>query len=180
MITAMTPEPLTGLVIRPAVAADARGIASVHVATWRVAYRGVFPDAYLAALSIDERELRWSRALARGRPELWVAENETAIIGWVAFGPSRDTEVVPRIAEIEAFYVLPACWSTGAGRQLWLAAQQRLKEQDFAAVMLWVLASNERAIRFYRAAGFERSSIPARNFTLAGVSASDVRYERPL
>jgi GNAT superfamily N-acetyltransferase len=176
----MTPEPMSGLVIRPAVAADARGIASVHVATWRAAYRGVFPDAYLAGLSVDEREVRWSAALARGRPELWVAEHEAQIIGWVAFGPSRDTEVIPRIAEIEAFYVLPSCWSTGAGRQLWLAVRQRLKEQDFAAVMLWVLAGNERAMRFYRAAGFAPSSVPPRTFTLAGVSTSDVRYERPL
>ena len=41
--------------IRAAVAADARGIAEVHVRSWQAAYRGQIPDSVLAGLSVDAR-----------------------------------------------------------------------------------------------------------------------------
>ena len=45
--------------IRPAIPADARPIAEVHVRTWQEAYRGIVPDAVLDALDVDDRERRW-------------------------------------------------------------------------------------------------------------------------
>ena len=39
---------------------DAPDIASIHVSAWQAAYRGIVPDAFLDALSVDQREARWS------------------------------------------------------------------------------------------------------------------------
>ena len=42
--------------IRLATLADARAIAELHVASWRAAYVGILPPAYLEGLSVEERE----------------------------------------------------------------------------------------------------------------------------
>ena len=42
---------------------DARGIAEVHIKTWRDAYRGQLPSAFLAGLSVDNRERMWTNEL---------------------------------------------------------------------------------------------------------------------
>lgn len=34
---------------------DASALASVHVGTWQVAYRGLLPDAYLSTMSVGAR-----------------------------------------------------------------------------------------------------------------------------
>ena len=52
------------MLVRAATIEDARAIATIHVETWRAAYAGIVPAAHLAALSIDEREVRWRSILA--------------------------------------------------------------------------------------------------------------------
>ena len=93
--------------IRPAVESDARAVAEAHVRTWQSAYRGIVPDAYLDALSSDRREIAWRESIARGSPELWVADSQSEITGWVAFGRSRDDDAAPTAGEVEAIYVSP-------------------------------------------------------------------------
>ena len=88
--------------IRPAKLIDAHAIAEVHVSTWQEAYRNIVPDKYLQSLSIDKREEQWCSSIERGNPELWVAVNGSEIVGWVAFGPSRDEGASANIGEIEA------------------------------------------------------------------------------
>src|SRR5687767_3602644 len=57
--------------IRPALPSDARAIADVHVRTWQSTYRGIVPDAYLDALSVDERGTLLRDSITRGSPEIW-------------------------------------------------------------------------------------------------------------
>ena len=135
--------------------ADARAVAEVHVQSWRAAYRDLVPQSYLDTLSVDSREKFWREAMERESPELWVAETDGGVVGWVAFGPSRDPDAAGSVGEISAIYLLPSHWSTGIGLELWLTARARLIERGFATVTLWVFAENSRAIRFYHAAGFE-------------------------
>jgi ribosomal protein S18 acetylase RimI-like enzyme len=92
--------------------------------------------------------------VTRGAPEIWVAEAEGNVAGFVSFGASRDPDSVPSTGEIEAIYVLPAYWGTGVGFALWQVAQRWLIERRFTSATLWVLKNNTRAIRFYSAAGF--------------------------
>jgi ribosomal protein S18 acetylase RimI-like enzyme len=61
------------------------------------------------------------------------------------------------------------------GRQLWSSAQARLLEQGHRQCRLWVLAQNARAIRFYKAAGFERDDSPVKTFELGGALVEEVR-----
>ena len=163
--------------VRPAAVEDALRIAEVHVSAWRAAYRGIVPSEYLDALSVTARETMWRRCLANGNPELCVAEATDGLVGWIAFGTSRDVDAPDGTGELEAIYVLPSYWSTGVGQALWKAAQKRLAQRGFRRVTVWVLADNERAIRFYRAAGFQASSAPARSIEIGQRPLPEVRYE---
>jgi ribosomal protein S18 acetylase RimI-like enzyme len=165
--------------IRLAQIADADGIATVHVRGWQAAYRGIVPDTYLDSLSIEQRASAW-RALFRGPSarEVWVADANQRLIGWVSIGDPRDDDAPTGTGELNAIYVLPEFWSSGVGRALWLRAKQRLAERGFGRATLWVLADNDRAVRFYRAAGF--SPVSERDIEIGGKLLREARYEAPI
>ncbi len=162
--------------IRRATSADARAVAEVHVESWRTAYRDLVPQSYLDTLSIDARENFWRGAIECESPELWVAEIESTVVGWVAFGASRDSDAVGLVGEISAIYVSPAHWSSGIGLKLWLTARARLIERGFERATLWVFAENARAIRFYRAAGFEPMAGAVQTHERGGKMLVEQRY----
>lgn len=167
-----------GINIRPAVLSDARAIAEVHVKTWQAAYRDIIPDEYLKTLSVDGREAVWRSSIARGTPELWVADSQSLVIGWVAFGTSRDADAAPDTGELEAIYVLPDHWSTGAGRALWQTAGVRLGQRGFSRVTLWALEDNKRAASFYRAAGFAPDLSSRKELERGSKRLWEIRYTR--
>lgn len=166
--------------VRIATLSDARAIAEVHVSSWQDAYRGLLPEAYLARLTVEKREAAWQKSIAAGTPELWVAEEQGAILGWVAFGSSRDQGASSTTGEIEAIYVLSQRWRKGVGQTLWLTARRRLIERGFSRATLWVLAENERAIRFYEKLGFAPSNCANKASERDGKQLTEVRYEAAL
>ena len=113
--------------IESATSKDCRAIAEVHVESWQHAYKGLLPEAYLASLSVAEREAMWQRVVEREPSHLVLARADNQVVGFVAFGASRDEDAPAGRSEIWAIYVKPACWSTGAGRHLWLEALQRIQ-----------------------------------------------------
>lgn len=162
--------------IRRAGAADAAWIARIHVLAWQEAYRGILPGDLLNGLSADERSAMWARILERGDTHVLVAEDGEETVGFIALGAARDEGSAPGTAEVYALYTLPARWSSGVGRALWQAGHRRLVEAGFSTAALWVLAANERAIRFYERAGFERDVEAERLADLEGCSLAEVRY----
>jgi GNAT superfamily N-acetyltransferase len=161
--------------IREATVVNANAIAEVHVASWRVAYPGILPAAYLDSLSVDARADRWHRSLAAGRPRVLIADVDNTLVGWIAFGPSRDGDKDAGWGEIEALYVLPAHWGAGVGRRLMECARRKLTEAGFTDVLLWVLAANEHARAFYSQVGFE-SDGSSRGIRIAQAPLIEVRY----
>jgi ribosomal protein S18 acetylase RimI-like enzyme len=166
--------------IRSAVVGDARAIADVHVLSWQHAYSHMLPRAFLAALSVEQREAMWSEALRIGRPSLLVAEANGQVVGFSACGPCRDENSKPTDAEVWAIYLAPSKWSMGLGRQLWLRSKEALQSQGATNISLWVVSGNERAINFYTAAGFSPEPCSAKAFELGGVQLHEVRYVRKL
>lgn len=159
---------------------DARAVAQIHVASWRAAYRDILPANLLDSLSVEQRETMWRDCIISGTPELLVAKAQGDIVGWVAFGSSRDEGAPSDGAELWAMYVAPASWATGVGRALWLRAGQRMLEQRFTTVSLWVLAENTRATKFYRAAGFSLDASSVKEIERGGRLVQEVRYARAL
>ena len=140
--------------IRRATSEDARAVAEVHVGSWRHAYRGMLPDAYLDRLSIDDREAMWRDALADDPTDVFVAEDGERVVGFASLGPSRDADASEDVGEILTIYVEPSAMGAGVGRELLRATIQALRDRTYRRATLWVLEANERARRFYEKAGW--------------------------
>jgi GNAT superfamily N-acetyltransferase len=160
--------------VRRARPADARAIAEVHVRTWQAAYRHAFPAEVLDNLSVDGRETRWRERLEEGYV-IWVAETEGGIVGFSAVGPSRTEEAA---GELYAIYVLPEAWGSGAASELMVAAKAWFAQEGYAKAMLWVLADNPRARRFYEREGWRAEG--TRIDTIRGTDVEEALYRLAL
>lgn len=162
--------------IRHAVPVDARAIAQIHVEAWRAAYAAILPEAFLASLTVSSRLAFWTQVLAEKQGDLRVAMEGDRMVGWIQTGPCRDAGAAKDDAEVWAFYVSPAAWSTGVGRELWVSARTHLLAQGHRQCHLWVLAQNARAIRFYEAAGFEGDQSSTKTFELGAAKVGELRF----
>ena len=142
--------------IREAVPTDARAIAEVHVASWQATYRGQLTDEYLDGLSVEDRLRSTRDSIERVGPgrRTWVAEEGGRVLGFAVTGSSEDADADRRTGEVYAIYLDPERVGTGAGRALFAHVVGDLRERGYLTTTLWVLESNERARRFYEAAGW--------------------------
>jgi len=162
--------------IRPAIPADAPHIARVHVESWRTAYRGLVPQSILDGLSIERRAEFWSRRLDEpGETRTWLGELDGEIVGFVATARPADPELPPDTAEIESIYLLARSRGLGFGRRLLQRATRDLVERGFASAILWVFTANERARRFYEAAGWQPDGT-AQMLDFDGTAIEEIRY----
>ncbi len=148
--------------VRRAVADDARAIAEVQVAGWWVAYRGLAPDAFLDAFTIQARTARWVELLEQGSETYVVHGGFCSVIR-----PARDGSAP---VELAALYVDPSEWRHGIGRGLLDTALPR--DED---VTLWVFAQNDRARSFYAALGFSNDDAEAVD---PGTGVLEIRMRR--
>jgi GNAT superfamily N-acetyltransferase len=164
------------VVCRPAAPADLTAIATVRIRSWQAAYRGIVPQDYLDSLSVvAEVERR------RGRPldGQHVAEAAGSVVGWLSVGPYRADEGEdvpgPSCGEVGAIYTLPEVWGRGVGRALMAYGLGELRRLGLHPVLLWVLAANERARRFYEKVGFSSDGLVV-GFEVGGATLPEVRY----
>lgn len=142
------------------------------------------PQDYLDGLDPAYRAERWRRSIAQANPQqggVLVATAATGdLIGFVAFGPSRDGDTDPRVTgEVFAIYADPDAWGTGAGRALMGAATEELARLGYADAILWVVDSNERARRFYGLAGWAEDGRRKTDGSL-GFDLTEVSYRKTL
>jgi ribosomal protein S18 acetylase RimI-like enzyme len=143
------------VLIREATLDDVPGVARIHVDTWRTAYRGLMPAAFLSGLSYADRERIWAQNLSNSarRSFLLVAEAPTGlIVGFACGGPERTRRIDYR-GELYALYVLEMFQRQGLGRALMRATATAMLEGGLESMLIWVLADNRPARRFYESMG---------------------------
>jgi GNAT superfamily N-acetyltransferase len=165
--------------LRAAPPEDAAEVAAVHVRSWQVGYRRLLPDEYLDGLRPEDRAARYTFGdTGPGVPSTMLAVERGAISGFATTGSCRDTDAASA-GELYAIYVDPDRWGLGVGRLLIAEARDCLSRQGFVEAILWVLAGNERARRFYVADGWDPDG-SRREEVVWGVTVDEVRYRRPL
>src|SRR4051812_10420949 len=135
--------------LRPAREADVPRLAAIFLRCFRDAYRGVLDDRVLDALELGALEQRWRELV--GAHDVVVAIRGDEAIGMARFGADPDDATRGHLFSL---YVDPASSGAGVGRTLLEHVSSRLAADGFARATLWVFAANERALRFYRAAGW--------------------------
>jgi GNAT superfamily N-acetyltransferase len=143
--------------VRIADQTDAEDLARVHLRSWRWAYRGLLPDAYLARLRFDALAGRWFMRLADpdAETQVRVLERRGRVEGFITFGPQRDDPTwLGHAGEVHMLYLEPSLVGRGYGAALLDRARAELAERARCFwLVLWVLARNERARRFYEEQG---------------------------
>ena len=131
-------------------AGDAPGLAEAHRAAWRYAYAGIIPGLTLERM-LARRGLAWWTAMHdRGHRALVIGRGQ-AVAGYATLGRGRTGRA--SIGEIYELYVRPEYHGCGLGRRLFAAARRELGREGLDRVIVWALADNMIACRFYTAMG---------------------------
>ena len=171
---------MSSCLIRPATLRDAKAIAQIHAAVPRVPGPNAATGALPGSLGIDRQQVFWREAIEYGEPQLQVACDGDAIVGFVGFDRCRDKGTPPSMGEIWSIYVAPSHWDQGVGLALWDAARDGLLEEGCTDVSVWIALGNERAMRFHELAGFKRELSTARTVPVDTVRVEEMRLKRKL
>jgi GNAT superfamily N-acetyltransferase len=165
------------LSIRPAEPTDAEAVAAVHVHGWHWGYRGLIPDRILDGLDVSERANGWRTIMtAENRTtSVYLAELDGVAVGFVACGPAREPDGDERTGEVYAIYQEEDAAGTGVGQALFRRAVEDLWDRGFDRAMLWVLATNTRARRFYEREGWHTDGA-TKTEDFQGFTLNEVRY----
>lgn len=134
---------------RPITTADAATVAQIHATSWRTAYRGILPDAYLDYDVEADRLAHWQHRLAEpGERDVGVlALQDNAAVGF-AFAVRDEHERWGSL--LDNLHVLPGLRGRGIGRDLLReVATQLLQAGSAAGLHLWVYEDNRDALGFY-------------------------------
>jgi len=149
---------------------EADDISRIYASSWRYAYRGIVPQAYLDGLS----ELRWSPFLAENPSKSFVLLENGEYIGTSSISPARD-ERMTGWGEIISLYLLPEYFGKGYGKVLFLNSVRELNRRGFGSIYLWVLEKNQRARSFYERLGFTYDGETI-SCEIGGKALTEVRY----
>lgn len=137
--------------VRRAETSDVEGITAVHDASWRYAYEGLIPAQELTRMIARRGPRWWLRAIRRGTAVL-VLDVGGTIAGYATLGPNRARDLAQK-GEVYELYLMPEYQGVGLGTRLFLAARKELCRHGLDSTVVWALADNEQACRFYRNAG---------------------------
>ena len=156
---------------RTARTADVPALGRLHYKAWLETYRDLLSSDYLATLSPE----RMATIFARRAPgNLYVLEGEgTELSGFVLVGHGREPDLPPRTGELCGIYLLASAQGMGYGKILFDWAVGRLQSLGYRRMAVWVLATNQRAIGFYKAMGMAPDG--KRQFVNLGGPAMEIR-----
>ncbi len=158
--------------VRRAEIEDAEAITAVHDSAWRNAYDGVIPAKELARIVARRGARWWERAIRRGTAIL-VLEVGGEICGYATVGPNRARNLAQK-GEVYEIYMRPEYQGIGLGTRLFLAARRELSRFGFDTVVVWALADNDGACRFYSNAGGQK--VARANERFGNVSLTKVAF----
>jgi ribosomal protein S18 acetylase RimI-like enzyme len=139
--------------VRAARPQDVGALANIHVTSWHYAYQGILAPHNLALTNFPRSLGRFRGYFWRGGQRhslLHVAESDAGVVGYVNSGASNDRELGAR-GEVFELYLHPDAHGEGAGRKLLSAGLWALSGYRLVPAIVWVLADNHHARRFYEA-----------------------------
>ncbi|AOV08142.1 GNAT family N-acetyltransferase [Sporosarcina ureilytica] len=158
--------------IRKAAVEDVKGIAKVHVDSWRTTYQGIVPDSYLNSLAYEEREKIWIRGIKEN--EIYIVEDESGqLVGFATGGKERTGKYNEYLGELYAIYLLEAAQGKGLGRKLFNRVVEDLQDKNLDSMLIWALADNP-ACHFYEKLGGKK--VDTAEIEIAGKELKEVAY----
>ena len=162
---------------REAEEVDLAEVARIHVAAWKVAYRGLIADNILDGLLPEHRLPLWTEWQKAPGVRLYLAVLESRIVGFLRLCPARPLADPPdHFSEITHLYLEPARIGSGVGRRLFEHGLDQARLAGYRGVVLWVLEENSRARSFYEGFGLRLDGTRLDQPKLLGPNVFEVRY----
>jgi GNAT superfamily N-acetyltransferase len=155
--------------VRPARPEDAAEIARIQLATWRTAYRRMFPPHVLA--NLDEAYLArgWTEAITatpspRHRVLVAIEQGEAAstTVGFAASGPADEQALAPEedalsddVVAVTDLLVEPRWGRRGHGSRLLSACVDLWREDGFKSAVAWAYDADQAMQKFLTSSGWE-------------------------
>jgi GNAT superfamily N-acetyltransferase len=171
---------MSNIEVRVATMRDAKVIAEIHASSSQAAFKALFPGEKAPVISVEKSQAYWREAIEFSDPQVFVATDDGAVVGFVGFDRSRDAKTPATTGEIWAIYALPSHWGQGVGLALWDAARDGLMEEGCTKVTIWVPLGNERALRFHDMAGFKREMTTIKTVPMGDLRVEEIRMKRDL
>jgi GNAT superfamily N-acetyltransferase len=164
--------------IRLATEDDVEAIAALHAESWRTAYRGLVPDAFLDGPLDEQRLQAWRQRFAGPHPERrWaaLAVSGPRVLGFTCVLADAEPAHGPLLDNL---HVKPDFRGHGIGARLLHESRRWAATIAPGQPMhLWVIEGNSAARRFYRAQGGIEGE--RRLNDMAGAQVAAVRYSWP-
>lgn len=162
--------------VRPAVVGDAAEIGRLQNETWQLAYQKVLPHEVLVSVDAGRFADSWRAAIAEPPTpahQVLVALEESATVGFVAFGPDADRQpddpAPETTAAISTMLVEPRWGRRGHGSRLLAAVADLARAAGISRLVAWVPAADTASLEFYRSAGWAADGLQRTLDTGAGV-----------
>lgn len=156
--------------VRPARPDDVGDIARLQLATWRVAYRRLFPASVFHQLNEDVLARHWLTAIeepptSTHRVMVAVEQAEQSyLVGFIAAGqvdeaalaPGEDvTTFGPATVAVTELLVEPRWGRRGHGSRLLAASVDHWRDDGFTTAVAWAYHQNRATHAFLTSAGWE-------------------------
>ena len=164
--------------IRPALRRDALEIATIHLTSWRSAYRHIMPLEIIETISLEKRLNQWTATITEDSAnQILVAENIAgAIVGFALWGPCGDPDVGDSTTELLAIYMRPEHFGLGIGSRLLREVESSTQSGE---IVLWVLVANVPGRHFYSQRGYTPDGAE-RPYQVGNTSYPSLRYRKQL
>ncbi len=143
-----------GIVFRKAVTQDCLALSELKRAVWNTTYAGIYPQEKLDGYDVKKNEEIFRGIVKNPEIELYVAEDEGAIVGFMTVGkPYKLYKEYDQ--EVGLLYIRKDYQRKGLGRRFIEIAKEETVAKGFDRFVLSVNAQNAGAIAFYKAMGGE-------------------------
>lgn len=136
--------------IRPANEKDVKSIASLYVHNHRTTYKNLLPPEYFEGLTKEYAESKWADYIADKNNRVWVAEDETVFLGFVASMPDEE---LPDVWYLDSLHVCENSRGKGVGTALIRTVGGYALDKGFEKMSICIVKGNDNAGALYRKLG---------------------------
>ena len=138
--------------IRLAVPADAPDMAEVMIRSWEAAYKDIIPAEYIREKNATRLDM-----FKRTLPEniyTYVIQYDGKTVGIIRVAPPDYGDMDDAYYDLHSLYLHPHYFGQGIGTRAMEFAFNKALSLGKTVLVLWVLADNVNAIKFYKKLGF--------------------------
>jgi ribosomal protein S18 acetylase RimI-like enzyme len=165
--------------IRQATLDDTHHIAKIKIEN----HRGASPhplEHILNEVFIREYTRRWEKKFHNGELTL-ILSVAGKTCGLVSYTQSEESHhSIHKTAEITNIYVVPELRGHRLGRLLCKTAMEKMRENDFKKVLVWIVEGRDQTRKFYEAMGFCVTSAARLDKIDDNVMLKEIKFEMQL